>query len=107
MVFIYLFIYCILLYPTKYSYLIHIICKQINLVYKFDPNKYLTQSAGATEHTVCIPAERYKTPTTSVLKMMLKIWWWGSTYARVLGNAEYLFIAIAPMSTLTRGGSTW
>ena len=34
------------------------------------------------------------------------IWWWGSTNAGVLGNAEYLFIAIAPRSTMAWSGST-
>ena len=35
------------------------------------------------------------------------IWWWGSSNAGALGNAEYPFIAIAPRSTLARSGSTW
>ena len=35
------------------------------------------------------------------------IWWWGSSDAGALGNAEYLFIAIAPRSTLAWCGSTW
>ena len=30
----------------------------------------------------------------------LAIWWWGSSNARALGNAEHPFIAIAPGSTL-------
>ena len=35
------------------------------------------------------------------------IWWWGSSNAEALENADYTFIAIAPSSTLTRSGSTW
>ena len=35
------------------------------------------------------------------------IWWWGSIDARALGNAEHLFIAIAPRSTLAQNGSIW
>ena len=34
-------------------------------------------------------------------------WWWGSSNAGALGNAEYPFIAIALRSTLPRSGSTW
>ena len=33
---------------------------------------------------------------TSRLDMTRKIWWWGSSNARTLGNIEYHFIAIAP-----------
>ena len=35
------------------------------------------------------------------------IWWWGFSNAGALGNAEYLFIAIAPRFTLFWSGSTW
>ena len=35
------------------------------------------------------------------------IWWWRSSNAGALGNAEYPFVAIAPRSTLARRGSTW
>ena len=35
------------------------------------------------------------------------IWWWDSSNAGDLGNAEHLLIAIAPRSTLARSGSTW
>ena len=35
------------------------------------------------------------------------IWWWGFSNARVLGNAENSFIAIALRSTQARSGSTW
>ena len=35
------------------------------------------------------------------------IWWWGSSNAGALGNAEYPFIVIAFMSTLAWSGSTW
>ena len=34
------------------------------------------------------------------------IWWWGSSRVGALGNAEDLFIAIVPGSTLARSGST-
>ena len=37
---------------------------------------------------------------------LFKIWWWSSRNAGALGNAEYLFIAIAPRSTLAQSGST-
>ena len=33
------------------------------------------------------------------------IWWWGSSNAGALGNAEYPFIVITPRSTLAQGGS--
>ena len=35
------------------------------------------------------------------------IWWWGSSNAGALGNAEYPFIAITLRFTLTLSGSTW
>ena len=35
------------------------------------------------------------------------IWWWGFSNTGALGNVEYLFIAIAPRSTLAWSGSTW
>ena len=50
---------------------------------------------------------RGKDTSMSVLDMTLKMWWWGSSDGRALGNAEYLFIAIAPWSTLTRSGNIW
>ena len=34
-------------------------------------------------------------------------WVWWSSILGDLGNVEYLFIAIAPRSTLTKSGSTW
>ena len=34
-------------------------------------------------------------------------WWWGSSEAVLLGNAENPFIAITPRSTLARSVSTW
>ena len=35
------------------------------------------------------------------------VWWRGSSNAGALGNTEYLFIAIAPRSSLDRSGSPW
>ena len=35
------------------------------------------------------------------------MWWWGSSYAGALGNAEHPFIAIAPWSAPTQSGGTW
>ena len=35
------------------------------------------------------------------------IWWWCSSNAGVLGNADYPFIAITPRSTLTWSSSIW
>ena len=78
-------------YATHYFHFIHF----FEIVY----TKYLfliAQSAGAEDP-----------PPTSVLDMTLKIWWWGSSDAGALGNADYPFIAIAPRSTLARSGSTW
>ena len=43
----------------------------------------------------------------SVLDMTLKILWWGSSNAGSLGNAEYLFIAIAPRFILVQSGNNW
>ena len=34
--------------------------------------------------------------------MTQEIWWWGSSNAGALGNAEYPFIVIAPVSTQAR-----
>ena len=45
-------------------------------------------------------------PRRSIWDMTLKIWWWGSSNAGALGNAEYLFIAITPRNTLGWSGST-
>ena len=35
------------------------------------------------------------------------IWWWGASKAGALGNVDYLFIALAPRSTLIQSGSTY
>ena len=53
------------------------------------------------------PLQRGKTPLTSVLDMILKIWGRGSSNAGALENTEYSFIAIALRSTLIQSGSTW
>ena len=51
--------------------------------------------------------QRGKIPTTSVLAYDTRQSdGEASSNARVLGNAEYSFIAIAPRSTLARSGST-
>ena len=47
-----------------------------------------------------------QTPKTYVLDMTRKSQW-GYCNARALGNADYSFIAITPMSTLIRSGRTW
>ena len=52
--------------------------------------------------------QRGETPPTSVLYMILNFTWsWNSSNAGALENAEYLFIAIPPRSTLAQSGSTW
>ena len=53
------------------------------------------QSAGAVEFT----------PSNECPGMT--IWWWDSSDAGGLGNVEHSFIASAPISTLSRIGSTW
>ena len=44
-------------------------------------------------------------PLTGILVWHEIIWWWGSSNAGAVGNAEYPFIAIAPRFTLTQRGS--
>ena len=95
---------------------------------------FFAQSTGAVEYTNCVSAEGYdpppnecpwwpirlgllntstafrqrgKTSLMSVLIWQQTIWWWGSNNSWVLGNALYLFNAIARRSTLARSGSTW
>ena len=48
-----------------------------------------------------------KTPQRVSRIYHLTIWWWGSSNAGDLRNADCPFIAIAPMSTLVRSGSIW
>ena len=60
----------------------------------------LGHSAGAVEYTISFTGN-HPSPVTSVLDMSL------NSNAGALGNAEYLFITIAPRSTLPRSGSTW
>ena len=62
------------------------------------------------KNTLTASLQRAKTPptTTNVLDIWHStIWWWGFSNPGTLGNAEYLFIAIAPRSTVARSGSTW
>ena len=66
----------------------------------------LAQSAGAEEYTVHTSAERYPLPWVSCIWHKTN-WWWVSSDARAMGNAEHLFIAIASRSTLARRGCTW
>ena len=54
----------------------------------FAYNYISAQSAGAVEYTNCSSAERKPSQ-----------WWWGSSDAGTLGNAEHSFIATAPRST--------
>ena len=42
---------------------------------------------------------------TMYKKLLLTIWWWGSSNAGALGNVEFPFIAIALGFTLAQGGS--
>ena len=60
--------------------------------------------AGAVKYTNFISEEGQDPPPTSVLDMTLN-----NLIVRLqsLGNAEYLFIAIALRSTLAQSGSTW
>ena len=53
-------------------------------------------------HRLHLSEELYAPSPTSVLILTLN-----QLSAWALGNAEYLFIAINPWSTLTRSGSTW
>ena len=62
----------------------------------------------AVEYTNCISAERQAPPP----QWVFGIWhstsrWWGFCNAKALGNTEYLFIVIAPRSTLTQNGCIW
>ena len=58
------------------------------------------------ENTPTAYLQRGKTYPTSILDMSLNgIWWWGSSIAKDLGNAEYPLIVIAPRSTLAGSGS--
>ena len=63
-----------------------------------------------------IRLEQQNTPTASLQRVRPPanecpryaiLWWWGSSTAGALENAEYPVIAIAPRSTLARSGSTW
>ena len=65
----------------------------------------MAQLAGALEYTDCISTEGWD--SSNECPNMTLIWWWGSSNARALRNAEYPFIAIAPRYTLARSGSTW
>ena len=67
----------------------------------------LCPSRLGLQNTPTVSLKRCKTSPTSVRDMTLKIWWWGSSNAGALWNAEYPFIAIAPRSTLARSDSTW
>ena len=68
--------------------------------------KSMSQLAGTVEYTDCISVEGYDSPRVSWI-WHKAIWWWGSSNAGALGNAEYPFIAIAPKSTLAQSGSIW
>ena len=60
------------------------------------------QLAGAVEYTDCISAEELDPLDECPVYDIKIIWWWGSSNAWTVGNAEYPFIAIAPRSSLTR-----
>ena len=60
------------------------------------------QSAGVVEYTDYISAKEWDDPQTNVLIWHYTIWWWDTSNAGALGNVEYLFIAMAPRSTLAR-----
>ena len=68
----------------------------------------LAQSDEAVEYIHCFSAEGNPTPHQWVSWIWYyTIWWWGSSNAWALGNAQYPFIAITPKSTLAWSGSTW
>ena len=58
-------------------------------------------------NTLTAPLQMGKSPNECPGYDTKQFWWWGSSVAGALGNAEHPFIAIAPKSTLTRRGSTW
>ena len=64
------------------------------------------QSAGVGLHCVHL-CRRVRLSQQVSWMGQWTIWWWGSSNAGDLGNAEYHFIAIAPRSTLAWSGSTW
>ena len=64
----------------------------------------LAQSAGAAKYADCFSAEGLdpnECPYMALNHLMVRL-----QYARALGDAEYLFIAIAPRYTLAWSGST-
>ena len=58
----------------------------------------IAQSAGAVEYTGFTSANKCPVYNTKQ--------WWSSSDAWASENAEYLFIVIAPRSTLDRNGNT-
>ena len=69
---------------------------------------YIAQSSGAVEYNDSTSVEGLNYPPQPVSWIWHKtIWWWGSSNAGNLGNAEYPFISIATRSTLAQIGSTW
>ena len=68
----------------------------------------IAQFAWASEYTDCFSTKgEDSTPQRVSCIWHWTIWWWGSSNAGALGNAEYSFIAITPRSTLAQSGSTW
>ena len=64
-------------------------------------HRFHAQSVGAIEYTDCMSAERQDTPKECP-RYDIK-----QSDDELPGNEEYLFIAIAPRSTLAWSGSTW
>ena len=78
------------------------------LNYYFLVNITVSRSAETVEYTDCTSAEGYSTPRNECPGYETKqSYWWGSSNAGALGNAEHSFIALTPRSTPAQSGSTW
>ena len=76
-----------------------------NYPWKANKSRWEQPSRVGLCNTPTVYQQRDKTLPQRVFCICLKtIWWWGSSKASALGNAEYFFTVIVPRSTLTWRG---